>query len=71
MLRILIDHKADVNVVDRLGYCPLYLALQGGRREMVEVLLSANPKMDIMTGVSQNIPYLVHVAVREGMFCMQ
>ena len=54
VLRVLIDHCADINVVDRLGYCSLYCALQGGRREIVEAILAADPKMDIMTGVSYN-----------------
>ncbi len=52
VLQLLIEYNADINVTDRLGYCPLYLALQGGRRELVETILDANPKMDIMTGVS-------------------
>ena len=52
LLQVLIDHNADVNLVDRLGYCPLYLALQGGRGDLVETILMADPKMDVMTGVS-------------------
>ena len=50
-LKVLLDFEADLNISDSDGCTPLYIALQNGHLQCIDVLLRARPDMSCVTKV--------------------
>jgi len=51
MVRVLLDHKASVNIQDRHGNTPLHLAASNGNYEVVKLLVGEFADVDAVTKV--------------------
>ena len=51
MVKILLDHKASVNIQDRHGNTPLHLAASNGNYEVVKLLVGEFADVDAVTKV--------------------
>lgn len=60
---VLLQHGAEVDVQDNLGWTPLHWASQAGRRDIVKFLLEHNADVNAQTGPG-NTP--LHLASGEG-----
>lgn len=55
VVRILVEHKADVNVQSQNGFTPLYMAAQEGHDEIVRYLLANGGNQNLATDVSDQL----------------
>jgi ankyrin repeat protein len=62
IVRLLLDHGADVNVRDNDSTTPLYCALQEGHLEVVQLLLGCGAGADAR-GKSRQTP--LHLALQD------
>jgi ankyrin repeat protein len=49
IVRILLEHKADVNARQQNGFTPLHAAASVGRMDLIDLLLSHGAKTDALT----------------------
>lgn len=53
VVRLLLERGANINAVDHLGVCALFMACEAGDGPTVEVLLSFNPDLSVRERVSK------------------
>ena len=61
MVRVLLDHKASVNIQDCHGNTPLHLAASNGNYEVVKLLVGEFADVDAVTKVLLYDCFYVHV----------
>ncbi|KAF2196646.1 ankyrin [Delitschia confertaspora ATCC 74209] len=62
-VRRLIEHRANVNVEDRVGNPVLHVAIEGSNRRIIELLLNQKPTLTTMDPRKRNV---LHIAAEQS-----
>ncbi|XP_042339965.1 cyclin-dependent kinase 4 inhibitor C [Plectropomus leopardus] len=64
-VRALVDHGADINLVDEKGNLPLHLAAREGHLEVVQLLIGLTADPRATNGLGHTAAQLAHIHKRE------
>eukprot|EP00752_Nemacystus_decipiens_P012774 g11313.t1 len=66
VLRILLNKRANVAVVDNAGYSALHMASQGGHQAVTKLLVNAGAPLEAKTSEAQRGQTSLHLAAHRG-----